>query len=133
VGGEQNAAEREPAPPDQDEDHLWDAPVGERPDTATSDVLGLAYRAVKKFPDLAMRHRRFAGTAAIASTGVVLAAAMAIARRLRRGQSPDDILEELTPDEIENAAHVAERQNRWRRLLWRLRLRRQRRQSGDAP
>ena len=63
----------------------------------------------------------------------VLAAAMAIARRLRRGQSPDDILEELTPDEIENAAHVAERQKRWRRFLWRLRLRRQRQQSGGAP
>jgi hypothetical protein len=133
VGSGRDTAGREPRPPDHDEDPLWDTPVGERPDTATSDALGLAYRGVKKFPELAMRHRRFAGTAAIASTGVVLAAAMAIARRLRRGQSPDAILEELTPDEIENAAHVAERQNRWRRFLWRLRLRRQRRESGDAP
>lgn len=114
-----------------DED-LWESAEGERPDTATRDVLGLAHRAVSKFPELAIRYRRFAGPVAIASTGVVLAAAMAIARRLRRGQSPDEILEELTPEEIENAVQVAERQKRWRRFLWRLRLRRQRPPTGGS-
>jgi hypothetical protein len=116
-----------------EEDPLWEAATGEQPDTATRDVLGLAHQAVTRFPELAIRYRRFAGPVAIASTGVVLAAAMAIARRVRRGQSADEILEELTPEEIENAVQVAERQKRWRRFLWRLRLRRQRRLPDDSP
>jgi hypothetical protein len=119
--------------PQGEEDSLWEAADGEQPDTATRDVLGLAHQAVKNFPELAIRYRRFAGPVAIASTGAVLAAAMAIARRLRRGQSRDEILEELTPEEIENAVQVAERQKRWRRFLWRLRLRKQRPPPGDSP
>ncbi len=134
MGGETSSSADDPREErEAEEDSVWESAEGERPDTATRDVLGLAHQAVKKFPELAVRYRRFAGPVAIASTGAVLAAAMAIARRLRRGQSPDEILEQLTPEEIENAVQVAERQKRWRRFLWRLRLRRQRPPAGGSP
>lgn len=94
--------------PERD-DESWDQPViGEQPDGWTKDALGLAHKAVDKFPELRKRYSRLAGPAAILSTGAVLLAGIAIARRQRRGQSPDEILEGLTPEEIENAVRLEE-------------------------
>jgi hypothetical protein len=92
----------------EEEDDSWEPVMGDQPDGWTKDALSLAHKAIDKFPDLRRRYRRFAGPAAIVSTGVVLLAGMAITRRLRRGESPDDILEELTPEEIENAVSFDE-------------------------
>lgn len=92
---------------EREEEEAWDNPViGEQPDGWTKDALRLAHNAIRKFPELRRRHRRFAGPAAVLSTGLVLLAGIAVARRLRRGESPDEILDGLTPDEIENAVRL---------------------------
>ncbi len=91
-------------PPDDD---IWDqAVIGEQPDGWTKDALELAHKAIDKFPELRKRYSRIAGPAAILSTGVVLLAGIAVTRRLRRGESPDEILERLTPEEIVNAVRL---------------------------
>jgi hypothetical protein len=94
----------------EDEDQLWEIPDGEQPDSATKHALSLAHRAIDRFPDLARSYRRFAGPAAIASTGLVLLAGIAIARRQGLGEHPDQILDSLTSDEIESAAVVEEKE-----------------------
>ena len=91
-----------------EEDEAWEPVVGDQPDGWTQDALKLAHRAIDRFPDLRHRYRRFAGPAAIVSTGIVLLAGMAITRRLRRGESPDEALEGLTSEEIENAVRLDE-------------------------
>ena len=92
-----------PAP----DDDIWEQPViGEQPDGWTRDALGLAHKAIDKFPELRKRYSRIAGPAAILSTGAVLLAGIAITRRQRRGESPDEILEGLTHEEIENAVRL---------------------------
>jgi hypothetical protein len=100
-------------PPGEGED-AWDVPEGEQPDSATRHTLNLAHRAVNRFPDLAQRYRRFTGPAAVVSTGLVLLTGIAIARRLRLGEHPEQILDSLTPDEIESAA-VVEQEEKVRR------------------
>jgi hypothetical protein len=92
------------------EEQLWDVPEGEQPDSATKHALSLAHRAIDRFPDLAKRYRRFAGPAAIASTGLVLLAGIAIARRQGLGEQADEILDSLTSDEIESAAFVEQKE-----------------------
>ncbi len=92
------------------EEQVWEAPEGEQPDGETTSALNLAHRAIERFPDLARRYRRFAGPAAFASTGLVLLAGIAIARRLRLGEHPDQIIDSLTPDEIESAAVVEQKE-----------------------
>ena len=99
--------EKEPiADGEPEEDEAWEPVVGDQPDGWTQDALKLAHRAIDRFPDLRHRYRRFAGPAAIVSTGIVLLAGMAITRRLRRGESPDEALEGLTSEEIENAVRL---------------------------
>ena len=135
-----------PQEPTEGEEQTWDVLEGEQPDSATRHALNLAHRAIDRFPDLARRHRRFTGPAAVLSTGVVLLAGIAIARRLRLGEHPDQILDSLTSDEIENAGVVEEEEKvqRHRQIqaqiekMWRRvkpkRKRRGRRapESGDA-
>ena len=50
----------------------------------------------------------------VMSTALVLLAGIAIARRLRLGEHPEQILDSLTPDEIESAA-VVEQEEKVRR------------------
>ncbi len=119
------AAER-PAATDaehQDDELYWDV-EGERPDTATSEALNLAHRAAEKFPELAARYKNFAGPVAIASGALVVLAGVAVARRRRRGQNAEEILEQITPAEIEQAAHATSRKNRLMRMVRRVAKRR---------
>ena len=51
-------------------------------------------------------------------------AGVAVARRLRRGQNPEEILEQITSEEIERAAGVSNRQNRVWRMVKRIGQRR---------
>jgi hypothetical protein len=90
----------------------------------------LAHRAAGKFPELAERYKSFAGPAAIASGALVVLAGVAVARRARKGQNPEQILEQITSAEIEQAVHVTSRKNR----LWRMvrRIARRRRQNGTS-
>ncbi len=115
---------------DQEHEDLWEHLEGESPDSATRETLNLAHRAVDKFPELARRYRSFAGPAAVVSGVLVALAGVAVARRVKRGQKPEEILDQITPDEIEQAATVTSRYNRWWRTI--LRIARRRRDSEEG-
>lgn len=101
--------------------------TGEQPDSSAIAAMRLAYSAIRQFPDLARRHKTFVGSVAVVSSVLVLMAGIAVARRVRRGQTPEQILAELTPEEIESAS-------RWRSFVAKGRrgLRRVRRRN-DSP
>lgn len=126
------AEPKEKFPEEEPEEGAWERLEGEEPDSATRQMLNLAHQAVGKFPDLAQRYRRFAGPAAVVSTALTVLGGIAVARRLRRGQPPERILEELTKEEIENAASRAQRANRLRRMIWRVARRQPQQPEGDS-
>ncbi len=92
-------------PPEAEtEDAEWhDNNQGEAPDRSALAALQLAHRAAAKFPELTRRYQKFIGTAAVVSSALIVLASIAVSRRLRRGEAPERILAEITPDEIENA------------------------------
>ena len=59
----------------------------------------LAHRGLERFPDVVKRHKFIAGGAAVSSSLLVLAG-VAIARRLRSGQSEEEALASLTEEEL---------------------------------
>jgi hypothetical protein len=77
-----------------------DASGGEGVDGAAHDAVRLAHRALERFPAVVARHRYVAGGAAI-SSALVAMAGVAIALRMRAGQSADDAIAEVTEDELE--------------------------------
>ncbi len=77
---------------------------GEQVDRAAHEAIQLAYRALDRFPELVKRHRFIAGGAAVSGALVVLAG-VAIARRMRAGQTADEAIEALTQQEIETPQH----------------------------
>ncbi len=85
------------------EEHDWHNGQGESPDTGALAALHLAHRAIAKFPELTKRYQKFIGTAAVVSSALIVLSSIAVSKRLNHGESPDKILEEITPDEIENA------------------------------
>ena len=99
--------EPEKAPHDSDfddnDDSVWQNGQGETLDPGALNALQLAHRVVDKFPDLRKRYQKFIGTAAVVSSALVVLASIAVTRRLNRGESAEDILASITPDEIENA------------------------------
>jgi hypothetical protein len=95
--------EVEPQPAADEEDIEWHNGNGEAPDNSAMAALHLAHRAIKKFPELGKRYQKFIGTAAVVSSALIVLASIAVSRRLKNGESPDKILAEITPDEIENA------------------------------
>jgi hypothetical protein len=112
--------------PDQIEDDFdWDAIAeGERPDASTHKTLNVAHRALAKFPEMKGRYKAYAGAAAVVSSAATLMAGVAIARKMKRGMSADRALASLTAADIENAIHVAARDQRYKRLLRKISLRR---------
>jgi hypothetical protein len=116
---------------DREPEESWEHPQGEPPDIASRQALHLAHQVAEKFPELANRYRSFAGPAVIVSGALVALAGVAVARRLRRGQGAEEILSEITSEEIEQAATVSSRQNRWWRMLARI-SRRRRKEADDA-
>jgi hypothetical protein len=73
---------------------------GEQVDRAAGEAIHLAHRALDRFPDLVRRHSFIAGGAAFSSALVVLAG-VAIARRMRAGETGDQAVEHVTAEEIE--------------------------------
>jgi hypothetical protein len=106
------------------DDFDWDAIAqGERPDESTHKTLNVAHRALAKFPEMKGRYKAYAGAAAVVSSAATLMAGIAIARKMKRGMSADKALASLTAADIENAIHVASRDQRYKRLLRKIRLR----------
>ncbi|MEZ4503970.1 MAG: hypothetical protein R3C39_15210 [Dehalococcoidia bacterium] len=73
---------------------------GEQVDRAAEEAIHLAHKALDRFPDLVRRHSFIAGGAAVSSALVVLAG-VAIARRMRAGETAEQALEHVTAEEIE--------------------------------
>jgi len=119
--------------PDQIEDDFdWAAAAeGEPVDAETHRTLRLAHRAVAKFPELKGKYKAYAGAVAVVSSTATLIAAIALTRKTRRGMSGDKALASLTVADLEAAVHVASRDQRYKRLLRKLKLRRGNRDSGD--
>ena len=72
---------------------------GERVTGAAGDAIRLAHRALERFPHVVKRHKFIAGGAAISSSLVALAG-VAIARRVRSGQTEEEALASITEDEL---------------------------------
>ncbi len=82
---------------------------GERIDRASGEAVRLAHRVLDRFPGLVKQHSYVAGGAAVSSV-LVLLAGVAISRRMRRGQSGDQAVTEMTEDEL--SVHVVEPRSR---------------------
>ncbi len=80
-------------------DELKHPSGGERLQGTATDAVRLAYRGLERFPDLVKRHKYIAGGAAV-STSLVVLAGVAIARRLRNGQSEEEAIASLTEEEL---------------------------------
>ena len=72
---------------------------GERVTHTAGDAIRLAHKALDRFPDVVRRHKFIAGGAAI-STSLVALAGVAIARRVRSGQTEEEAIASLTEDEL---------------------------------
>ena len=118
--------------PDQIEDDFdWEAVAeGEPVDAETHRTLRLAHRAVAKFPELKGKYKAYAGAAVVVSSAATLLAAIALTRKTKRGMSAGQALASLTAADIEAAVHVAARDQRYKRLLRKLKLRRGKKPSG---
>lgn len=81
------------------EDDEKESSRGEQIDQLSGDSIKLAYRLLDRFPDLVRRHKVIAGGAAISSSLIVLAG-VAIARRMKQGQSAEHALADLTEEEV---------------------------------
>lgn len=80
---------------------------GEQVDVAAETSIRLAHKALNRFPELVRRHKYVAGGAAVAGALVVLAS-VALARRIRSGQSAEEAVASVTQAEIESL-HPRER------------------------
>jgi hypothetical protein len=75
------------------------------------DAIRLAHRVLERFPGMRKKHMFIAGGAAL-SSAVLIGAAVAIARRVRGGQTAADAAEEITEDELENPSLLDGRRRR---------------------
>ncbi|RLT35265.1 MAG: hypothetical protein DWI59_03840 [Chloroflexi bacterium] len=78
---------------------------GEPIDRAARDAVQLAYQALERFPELVRRHKFIAGGAAV-STSLIVLAGVAIARRMRLGQTSDEALASVTEGEMQGQRMV---------------------------
>ena len=81
-------------------EELKHASGGEQVDELAHGVLKLAHEAIERFPEVKKRHMFMAGGAAI-SSALVVAAGVAVLRRVRAGQTPEAAVQDVTEDEIE--------------------------------
>jgi hypothetical protein len=112
-------------PDDVTDEFDWETIAeAEAVDPSTKRTLSLAHRAVAKFPEMKGKYKAYAGAAAIVSSTATLIAAVAISRKMKKGMSAEKALAALTSADIENAVQFAARDQRYKRLLRKLKLRR---------
>ena len=80
-------------------DELRHPSGGEAIDRSAQEAIRLAHRALDRFPDLVRRNKFIAGGAAV-SSALVMLAGVALARRIRGGQSADEAVESITEEEL---------------------------------
>lgn len=81
-------------------DELKHPSGGEHVDELAHGAIKLAHEAIERFPDMKRRHMFLAGGAAI-SSALVVAAGVAVMRRVKAGAEPEDAVQAVTEDEIE--------------------------------
>ena len=81
-------------------DDLMHPSGGEHIDELAHGAIKLAHQAIERFPEMKRRNMFLAGGAAI-SSALVVAAGVAVARRIRAGAKPEDAVRAVTEDEIE--------------------------------
>jgi hypothetical protein len=79
---------------------------GEPIDRAAGEAIRLAHRALERFPDIVRRHKFVAGGAVVSSSLIALAG-VAIARRIRAGQSPEEAVAAVTEEEVQGFRVIA--------------------------
>lgn len=89
-------------------DDIREASGGEVVDHVAHDVLKLTHQALDRFPEMKKRHMFIAGGAAL-SSAIIVGAGVAIVRRLRAGQTPDEAVNGVTEEELEGI-HLLERE-----------------------
>jgi len=89
-------------------DDVKEASGGETIDHVARDSIRLAHAALDRFPDLVRRHKVIAGGAAISSSLVILAG-VAIARRMRGGETAEEAVAGLTEEELQQLERVKTR------------------------
>jgi hypothetical protein len=89
-------------------DDLMHPSGGEHVDELAHNVLKLAHEAVDRFPEMKRKNMFLAGGAAI-SSAIIVAAGVAIMRRIRAGQQPDEAVRDVTEEELEGL-RLVERQ-----------------------
>lgn len=113
--------------PDEIEDEFdWESvSEADHVDASTKKTLNLASRAVHKFPEMSGKYKAYAGAAAVVSSTATLIAAVAISRKMKHGgMSAEKALASLTSADLESAVQVAARDQRYKRLLRKLKLKR---------
>lgn len=81
-------------------DDLKHASGGEHVDELAHSAIHLAHAAIDRFPEMKRKHMFLAGGAAI-SSALLVAAGVAVMRRVRAGAKPEDAVQAVTEDEIE--------------------------------
>ncbi|PKN81318.1 MAG: hypothetical protein CVU47_07135 [Chloroflexi bacterium HGW-Chloroflexi-9] len=81
-------------------DELKHPSGGEHVDELAHNVLSLAHEALDRFPEVKRRNMFLAGGAAV-SSALVIAAGVAIMKRVRAGQRPEDAVQDVTEEELE--------------------------------
>ncbi|HRC61860.1 MAG: hypothetical protein K1X87_02480 [Dehalococcoidia bacterium] len=73
---------------------------GEPIDRTAGEAIRLAHRALDRFPEVVRRHKFVAGGAVISSSLIALAG-VAITRRIRAGQTPEEAVANVTAEEVQ--------------------------------
>lgn len=81
-------------------DDSSDASGGEKVDALAHEAISLAHQVLERFPEMRRKHMFIAGGAAV-SSAVIIAAGVAVARRLRAGRSAEQAVNEVTEEELE--------------------------------
>ena len=81
-------------------DDVKEASGGETIDNVARDTIRLAHKTLDRFPDLVRRHKIIAGGAAISSSLVIIVG-VAIARRMRKGQTAEEAVAGMTEAELD--------------------------------
>lgn len=81
-------------------DELRHPSGGEHVDELAFGAIKLAHEAIDRFPDMKRKHMFIASGAAI-SSALVIAAGVAVMRRVRAGAKPEDAVQAVTEEEIE--------------------------------
>ena len=92
------------------------------------DAIRLAHRVLERFPGMRKKHMFIAGGAAL-SSAILIAAGVAIAKRVRQGQPAAEAAEEITEEEIDNMSLLERR----RRPLRDFTAEAETTVEGDAP